>query len=285
MIFSLSRGLWACIWACIVSCSTYVCAAESLHTVHLVNKCGFGDLSLVPLQQQVLGNGSTGFTNTTVQAVAFLMQDSCGPNGENCTALDINLGATSPDYSSVNFLPNGFSVPTSFIFYGGCAGGAQCLNPSCANQTVSCMVPNTNVFVTFCPTLPSTSLLVSTSSVQASSSSPTPSLPTPLSPLTSPQSTILPSTGSAQAGVKRAQVRAIVGGVLGSFAVLVILLVIFFLWRRKRTGTNAPLAPPFIWTIPRSPTSANYSNSFGGRVGLMAETRGTRRPIGSFWED
>ncbi|KAH9942095.1 hypothetical protein B0H21DRAFT_525818 [Amylocystis lapponica] len=146
---------------------------RALYSVSVVNDCGYGVpvLDRIPSDTIATGTGVV-FQNTTIlDAFAFLNTGNCGPNGGNCTAVEVNLG--NPDGSSnamVDLVPTHvYSVAVSFSFYNACTGaGTSCLTESCVNAArddseinglVSCPAANdpdhsAGLLVTWCPDIP-----------------------------------------------------------------------------------------------------------------------------------
>ncbi|KAH7912705.1 hypothetical protein BJ138DRAFT_743701 [Hygrophoropsis aurantiaca] len=112
----------------------FVASTWALHTVNMTNNCGFGIPTLDQIPSITLATGSQSYTNGTVQAGAFLNTGYCGPNGGNCTTVDIAMNDT---YSTVvvDLIPTHvFSVPVGFTYFNGCDGaGVSCLTADCVN--------------------------------------------------------------------------------------------------------------------------------------------------------
>ncbi|KAH7883342.1 hypothetical protein F5I97DRAFT_228907 [Phlebopus sp. FC_14] len=205
------------------------------HTVNMTNNCGFGVVrrNTSPTLDQIpsitLATGSQSYTNATVQAGAFLNTGYCGPNGGNCTTVDISMNDTM-SVVVVDLIPTHvFSVPVGFTYFNGCDGaGVSCLSADCINAIrdpsedsgiVTCSVAGAGVLVTFCPNFDVTS---STTSMGATAS--------PSSTTTSASSPT--STTSSN---RSALIGGVVGGAVGALLVgLIISLVCFFRRRRQR---------------------------------------------------
>jgi len=139
--------------------------AES-HTVTLTNKCDQGTPLLKALAGgQTLSTGESYETNGPLMAaIAYLDTGSCGPNGENCTLVELTLvNPISPGTGSTADIslipPHTFSVASGFEFFGGCDGvGVDCPEPGCPGAFRSptdgivtvCQADNVNLAVTFC---------------------------------------------------------------------------------------------------------------------------------------
>jgi len=182
----------------------------------------------VPTLDQVpsitLATGSQSYTNGTVQANAFLNTGYCGPNGGNCTIVDISMNDTI-SIVVVDLIPtNVFTVPVNFTYFDGCDGaGVSCLSSTCVNAIrdpsensgmVTCSMAGAGVLVTFCPdlevTAPSTVPLASASAVSSAA----------------PTSTS--TSSSSKAGI--------IGGIAGGVLALVILIAGVFCFFRRRRG-------------------------------------------------
>ncbi|KAF8559421.1 hypothetical protein OG21DRAFT_1493313 [Imleria badia] len=198
------------------------------HTVNMTNNCGFGVPTLDQIPSITLATGSQSYTNGTVQAGAFLNTGYCGPNGGNCTTVDIAMNNTI-SIVVVDLIPTHvYTVPVLFTFFNGCDGaGVSCLSSTCVNairdpsQTsgiVTCSQPGAGVLVTFCPNPVVTP--ASTLSITSSSST--------SSPAVNPASNSTTSNNAAVIG-------GVVGGVVGGLVILSACVICFFRFRRRRT--------------------------------------------------
>ncbi|KAJ7590425.1 hypothetical protein C8J56DRAFT_592308 [Mycena floridula] len=134
------------------------------HSVVMQNSCGTGVPTLDKVPSLVLNTRTSMYTNETIKAVAFLNTGVCGPNGEHCTVVDIELGTRS-DGSSTALIslvpPNRFTVPVSFVYFNGCDGASQtCRTAGCPNAgnvdfarqgIVQCAAPEASLSIIFCP--------------------------------------------------------------------------------------------------------------------------------------
>ncbi|KIK96356.1 hypothetical protein PAXRUDRAFT_826079 [Paxillus rubicundulus Ve08.2h10] len=192
------------------------------HTVNMTNNCGFGVPTLDQVPSDTLATGSQSYTNATVQAGAFLNTGYCGPNGGNCTTVDVNMNSTI-SIVVVDLIPTHvFTVPVGFTYFNGCDGaGVSCLTSDCVNairdpsQTsgiVTCSMPGAGVLVTFCPNLDATTSSASVSTIP----------------------TTVPAPTTASSSSKTAVIAGAVGGTVGGLAILLIASLTYFFCRRRR---------------------------------------------------
>ncbi|KAF7346993.1 hypothetical protein MVEN_01452200 [Mycena venus] len=88
----------------------------SVHSLQLVNNCGFGNPSLIQSNGQTLSGSSANNSGTLVEGLAFLDQGSCGSTPNlSCTFIEIKLGGES-NASYIRMLQTPFSVPVSFVY-------------------------------------------------------------------------------------------------------------------------------------------------------------------------
>jgi len=142
-----------------------VVQADEKHTIRFDNRCGFGTPILVQ-GGKILSTGED-YTSKGVlsSATAYLQTGQCLLDGENCTLMGMTLrnptttgGGSSADISSMP--PYGFSVSTSFSYFGGCDGiGATCSDEKCSTvfskfghsqDQLACQENNVNILITFC---------------------------------------------------------------------------------------------------------------------------------------
>lgn len=196
------------------------------HTVNMTNNCGFGVPTLDQIPSITLATGSQSYTNGTVQAGAFLNTGYCGPNGGNCTTVDVSMNDTISTVV-VDLIPTHvFTVPVGFTYFNGCDGaGVSCLTSDCVNairdpsQTtgiVTCSMPGAGVLVTFCPNLDATTSSTSASII----------------------STAAPAPTSASSSNNTAVIAGAVGGTVGGLAILLIAGAMCFFCRRRRRRRN-----------------------------------------------
>lgn len=192
----------------------------------MTNNCGFGVPTLDQIPSITLATGSQSYTNGTVQAGAFLNTGYCGPNGGNCTTVDVSMNDTISTVV-VDLIPTHvFTVPVGFTYFNGCDGaGVSCLTSDCVNairdpsQTtgiVTCSMPGAGVLVTFCPNLDTTASSTSASII----------------------STAAPAPTSASSSNNTAVIAGAVGGTVGGLAILLIAGVMCFFCRRRRRRRN-----------------------------------------------
>ncbi|KAH7929521.1 hypothetical protein BV22DRAFT_119773 [Leucogyrophana mollusca] len=138
----------------------FAASAQALHTVNITNNCGYGVPTLDKFPSTTSA-GTQSFTNSTIQAGAFLDTGYCGTTGGGCTTVDITMN----DMLSVVVVdlipPHMFSVPVAFSYFNGCDGvGASCLSSGCDNAIrdppetsgiVTCTADDAGVLITFCP--------------------------------------------------------------------------------------------------------------------------------------
>ncbi|KAF8993005.1 Glp-like protein [Cyathus striatus] len=123
------------------------------HTVHFINKCGFGTPTLIQ-GPNVLSTGDDYTSNGPLTAaIAYLQTGSCGFNGEGCTLIELTLiNPTSPgSVSSADISlipPYAFSVASGFGYFDGCDGAG--LTPGQNDRQVLCQANNVNLAITFC---------------------------------------------------------------------------------------------------------------------------------------
>ncbi|KAM5544737.1 hypothetical protein V8D89_001635 [Ganoderma adspersum] len=120
----------------------------------LLFSCGFGAPRLVQ-GDNVLSKGKDFVSDgPLVSAIAYLQNDHCDFNGENCTLLETTLVNFAPGNSGsltgISLIPpHKFSVPTGFH----CVGvGADCDREDrpAASNPVSCQEEDVNLAITFC---------------------------------------------------------------------------------------------------------------------------------------
>ncbi|CAA7261876.1 unnamed protein product [Cyclocybe aegerita] len=157
------------------------------HTIRFDNRCGYGTPQLI--QKGIILSRGEPFTSSGPfwAGVAYLQTGNCLLNGEGCTLVEMSLAnpacpgcGSSADISLIP--PLGFSVPTTFSYYGGCDGqGATCSSAKCRTAffvpddnhvQVQCQENDANLLITFCD---GASGAASTSKVIA----PVPTQPTP----------------------------------------------------------------------------------------------------------
>ncbi|GJE97609.1 hypothetical protein PsYK624_138300 [Phanerochaete sordida] len=143
----------------------FVGAHAESHTVHFVNKCGYGTPLLKAAGRTLSTGADYRSSGPLVAAIAFLQTGHCGDNGEGCTLLETTLqnptrpgGGSSSDVSLIP--PHKFSVASGFGYYGGCDGaGADCKDANCptafrkpddTHVQVACQSNDVNLAITFC---------------------------------------------------------------------------------------------------------------------------------------
>ncbi|KAF5345786.1 hypothetical protein D9758_011900 [Tetrapyrgos nigripes] len=145
----------------IVSLAALVASVNAeTHTVHFVNNCGFGTPTLV-LDGRILSTGADFTINGPLDgAIAFLQTGNCGPNGEGCTLIELELSnnISSCDISLIP--PHTFSVSAGIAYTNGCDGASlTCQSATCpeafhsASETrtgLICTVANVDITITFC---------------------------------------------------------------------------------------------------------------------------------------
>ncbi|KAF9561905.1 glycopeptide, partial [Agrocybe pediades] len=140
-------------------------AHAETHTVHFVNRCGFGTPTLIQ-GPNVLSTGGDFTTNgPLISAIAYLQTGGCGFNGEGCTLIELTLkNPTTPGSgSSVDISlipPHFFSVTSGFGYFNGCQpAGANCDNQNCLTAfhspgdtgvQVACQLNDADLAITFC---------------------------------------------------------------------------------------------------------------------------------------
>ncbi|TDL18836.1 Glp-like protein [Rickenella mellea] len=147
--------------------ATVVAVKAETHTIHFVNRCGFGTPTLI-VGGRVASTGDdfTCSTGGILGGIAYLQTGACGFNGEGCTMVETTLinpvnGPGSGSSTDITLIPpHSFSVTTGFGYYNGCNGaGADCTNANCGTAKhkssdsfvqVACQDNNVNLVVTFC---------------------------------------------------------------------------------------------------------------------------------------
>ncbi|KAF8600276.1 hypothetical protein BDV93DRAFT_496924 [Ceratobasidium sp. AG-I] len=142
---------------------------QESHTITFQNNCGKGTPQL-QRNGKILSTGEP-FTQKGrhLVATAWLATDGCGPSGENCTLVELDLmnAINTTTDSSTNILiadQYKFSVPVKFQYFGSCSTSNECLSASCCPQGAVCndsepdnmserlcLANNANVAITFCP--------------------------------------------------------------------------------------------------------------------------------------
>ncbi|KIJ66072.1 hypothetical protein HYDPIDRAFT_187111 [Hydnomerulius pinastri MD-312] len=224
------------------------------HTVNMTNNCGFGVPTLDQIPSITLATGSQSYTNGTVQAGAFLNTGYCGPNGGNCTTVDITMNDTI-SVVVVDLIPTHiFNVPVGFTFWSGCDGaGVSCLSSNCVNAIrdpsedsgiVTCSMPGASLLVTFCPNLEP-----ATSSTTASSTSTSVAAP--------------PSTAPAPSSTSHSSNAALIGGVVGGVVLIVVIIGAIYYFRRRRPKVGEEYSiEEFTAPAPYSPLPPNSEGNY-----------------------
>jgi len=203
----------------IISGFITICANAESHTIRFENQCGFGTPRLIKGPNILpLTDGSYTVNGVFSSAIAYLQTGKCLFNGEGCTTVEMTLGnptcpgcGSSTDISLIP--PLKFSVPTGFLYYGGCDGqGATCSSENCDtaffrpddNQVqVQCQEDNVNLLIVFCGSGKQTTSVSASTAISASTASPTrvttsDTKSSSIRPSTSHSS--LPATSSAPGG-------------------------------------------------------------------------------------
>ncbi|KAG8220636.1 hypothetical protein J3R82DRAFT_2902 [Butyriboletus roseoflavus] len=195
-------------------------AQAETHTITFDNRCGYGAPMLIDNGEDILQGSSSYKSSGPWSGIGYLQTGQCGPNGENCSLLEMTLINDNYTTTDISLIPSHqYNVETSFSYYNGCDGvGKDCNNPNCGTNNAFygstdytaqayCSLNNVDLYVAFCanaseivlgggasnPTSPTTGSLP-TSSLPTPSSIPSlgSSTPASVSPVTPPTST--PST-------------------------------------------------------------------------------------------
>ncbi|TDL18840.1 hypothetical protein BD410DRAFT_461446 [Rickenella mellea] len=145
--------------------ATVMAVNAEQHTVHFVNRCGFGTPTLIVGGRIVSTGGDFTSTGPIINAISYLQTGACGFNGEGCTTVGTSLrnpASSSPISSTtINLIPpHSFSVTTGFGYFNGCDGlGEDCTNANCPGAfhkptdtfpQITCETNDVNLEITFC---------------------------------------------------------------------------------------------------------------------------------------
>ncbi|KAF9523728.1 hypothetical protein CPB83DRAFT_798900 [Crepidotus variabilis] len=124
------------------------------HVIHFDNKCGRGTPTLIQ-GSNVLSTGSDYIINGPILgATAYLQTGRCGFNGENCTAININLANTGSSTQFDVTPPHTSFIAVHFEYTNGCDGkGDTCSSTTCQSGNpppVTCDASNVNLAISFC---------------------------------------------------------------------------------------------------------------------------------------